>query len=110
MTTALFIIQGIIALLLVVIILMQRTGADSLAGLSGGGNSAFSSKSTASALSRTTTILAFLFIANCLLIAKIIKSDYEKENNIIGDMPSQTEIMSNDINEEKETAAPIITD
>jgi preprotein translocase subunit SecG len=82
MTTVLLIVQIFLVLVLIGVILMQKTGADSLAGLSGSSNQMFASRSSGNTLSKITFILAFCFIANCLVIGKIINSDYQKKNAV----------------------------
>jgi preprotein translocase subunit SecG len=78
MTTLLLVIQVIIVLALIGIILMQKTGADSLSGLSGSGHNLFSSKSTTNILTKATVILAICFVFNSLLIAKMINEEHKK--------------------------------
>mgnify|MGYP001369403953 CR=1 FL=1 len=73
MLTVLLVVQSIVAVAMVGIILLQHTSADGLSGLSGGGggNSLISSRASANILTRTTAILAFIFMANCLAMATI---------------------------------------
>ncbi len=69
MQTILLVIQIFIALALIGIILIQRSSNDGL-GLSGGSNNSFmSGRASANLLTRTTAVLAALFMANCLLLA-----------------------------------------
>jgi len=70
MQTILLVIQIFIALALIGVILIQRSSSDGL-GLSGSGNSFMSGRASANLLTRTTAILAALFMANCLLLAWI---------------------------------------
>jgi preprotein translocase subunit SecG len=51
---------------------MQKTGGDSLAGLSGSGHNFLSNKSASNIFSKATIILAVAFMINSLLIAKNI--------------------------------------
>ncbi|MCE3232616.1 MAG: preprotein translocase subunit SecG [Rickettsiaceae bacterium] len=73
MLTVLLVIQAIIAVAMVIIILIQRSSTDGLAGLSGasGGNSLISGRASANILTKTTMILAALFMANSLAMATI---------------------------------------
>ncbi|NDB83001.1 MAG: preprotein translocase subunit SecG [Alphaproteobacteria bacterium] len=72
MLNILLIIQIVISILLVTVILIQRTGSDSLSGLSGGGNTgAMSARSAANFLTYTTVILAMLFLLNSILLANL---------------------------------------
>lgn len=70
----LLIAQVIIALLLIVLVLAQKSDGDSLSGLStssAGLNSAISGRSTISILSKITMTLIALFMINCLVLASI---------------------------------------
>jgi preprotein translocase subunit SecG len=72
MLEILLIVQIVISLLLIGVILLQRTGADSLSGLSGGGNTGVvSARAAANFLTRTTVILASLFILNSIVLANL---------------------------------------
>lgn len=72
MLTILLTIQVFIACALIGIILVQKNASDGLAGLGGGsssGDSLFSSRSSASFLTKTTSILATAFMLNALIMA-----------------------------------------
>ncbi len=73
MQTVLMVVHLIIAVLLVGVILLQRTSEDSLGGLSGGSgfSGIMSVRSSANLFSRITMILATLFIINCLVLANL---------------------------------------
>lgn len=72
MLDILLIVQIVICLLLVTVILLQRTGADSLSGLSGGGTGGVvSAKAAANFLTRTTIVLAVLFMGNSIILANL---------------------------------------
>lgn len=73
MLTVLLVIQAIIAVAMVILILIQRSSSDGLAGLSGGsgGNSLLSGRASANMLTKSTTILAALFMINSLAMATI---------------------------------------
>ena len=85
MTTILLFVQVFIVIGLIGVILLQKTGGDSLAGLSGGGNGLLSSKSTANVFSKITIYLSIAFIINSLLIAKIEKDNFLKSTRSIID-------------------------
>ncbi len=99
MTTLLLVIQVIIVLSLIGIILIQKTGADSLAGLSGGGHNFMSGKFATNMLSKTTIILAICFVLNSLIIAKLINTGHKNSKSII-------ETISPNDNEDKKLEAP----
>jgi len=83
MTTILLIIQIFIVLCLVGVVLLQKTGGDSLAGLSGGGHNFLSSKSASNVFSKATIILAIAFMTNSLIIAKNITHKTKPKSSII---------------------------
>lgn len=75
MQTVLIVIHIIIVIALVGIILLQRSGADSLSGLGGGsagGSALMSGRATANVLTKTTAILATLFMLNSLVMAIMV--------------------------------------
>lgn len=81
----LLITQVIIAVVMIILVLLQKSDGDSLGGISGGSgglNSAISSKASANILSKTTMILAAIFMLNCLVLASISnsKSDALKDD------------------------------
>ena len=67
-------IQIIIAIFLILIVLLQKSGTDSLGGIgggSGGANAVISSKASANILTKITMILVILFFVNSLALAVI---------------------------------------
>ena len=64
-------IHMVIALLLIVVILMQKTGADGLSGIGGGNMGVVNHRTAANFLTKTTIVLAALFMANALLLANL---------------------------------------
>lgn len=80
----LLVLQVIIALVMIILVLLQKSDGDSLGGIGGGSGglgSAISSKASANILSKTTMILAGVFMINCLVLASISNS----KNNAIKD-------------------------
>jgi preprotein translocase subunit SecG len=69
MYTVLLVIHTIIILFLIAIILLQRPDGDGLGGLGGGGSNLFSGRAAGNVLTRTTAILATLFIVSSLVLA-----------------------------------------
>lgn len=75
------VIQAILAVALVFIILIQRNASDGLSGLSGGSGSfggVVSARASASFLTKTTAILATLFIINCLILGNLASKKSHK--------------------------------
>jgi len=72
MVSLLLVLQVIIVLGLVLVIMLQKSSSDSLAGLSGGANGALLSSSRSyDIVSKTTITLAALFMANSIAIANL---------------------------------------
>lgn len=92
MQTILMVAHLIIAVLLVGIILLQRTSDDSLGGLSGGSGfgGVMSARSSATFFTRLTSVLAILFVINCLLLANL---SLKSSNKSIVSQISKTETM-----------------
>lgn len=72
MFSTLLFIHLIIAILLIIVILLQRTSTDGLSGIGGGGNMGLvSGRSAANFMTKTTIILAVLFFVNALVLANL---------------------------------------
>lgn len=76
MSTTLMIVHGVISILLIVSVLLQF-GKGAEAGLlsGGGGESVMSGGQKGNILSKITTVLSILFMANSILLAKIQSSN-----------------------------------
>ncbi len=83
MTTILLIVQMFIVCMLIAVILIQKTGTDGLAGLSGGGHNVFSSRASSNLLTKLTTVLAIAFMVNSLVIAKVSISSSKPSKSIV---------------------------
>jgi len=69
MELVLLVVQIIVALLLIGSVLLQRSESDGMGlGGSGGGGGLLSSRGQANLMTRTTAILAFIFMSNSLLL------------------------------------------
>ncbi|MFT5703973.1 MAG: preprotein translocase subunit SecG [Rickettsiales bacterium] len=81
----LLVMQIIIAVVMIFLVLVQKSDGDSLSGIGGGGsggmNSAMSSKSSAGFLTKATMFLAGLFMLNCLVLA-LISSKINKSTSL----------------------------
>lgn len=78
MLNALLFIHLIVALLLVAVILLQKTSTDGLSGIGSGGNNMgiMSGRSAANFLTRTTIILAIVFFVNAIILANLSTQKY----------------------------------
>jgi preprotein translocase subunit SecG len=83
----LLVMQVVVALLMIFLVLVQKSDGDSLGGIGGGSggiNSAVSSKSSANFITKLTMALAAIFMLNCLVLA-LISSKINKSNSLIID-------------------------
>jgi preprotein translocase subunit SecG len=70
--TVLLVIHSIVVLFLIMMVLVQRTESDGMGGLSGGGGNQFlTGRSSANLMTRTTAILAAVFMTTSLTLAVI---------------------------------------
>lgn len=76
-------IQIIITILLILIILVQKSEGGSNLFASGSSNSMFTARGTSNMLTKATWILAALFIINCISMAHISASNIKATNTII---------------------------
>ncbi len=78
MQTILIVIHIIIALLLIITILLQRTSSDGLEGLGSSSGNIMSPISSANFLTKVTAILATFFVLNCLVLANLAANNSKK--------------------------------
>jgi preprotein translocase subunit SecG len=72
MINILLFIHIVIAVLLIIVILMQRSGSDGISGLSGGNNmGVVSAKTVGNFLTKSTVVLATLFLVNATVLANL---------------------------------------
>jgi preprotein translocase subunit SecG len=84
MENVLLVVQLLIAVAMVMVILLQRTAQDG-GGLMGGGSTMgglFTARGSANLLTRTTAILATLFILNSLALGYIASRDHQSRSAI----------------------------
>ncbi len=104
MTTVLLIIQLLVAIGLTVVILMQRSEGGAL-GIGGGGGGMVSGRSAANLLTRTTMVLAAIFIGNSIALAVV--TGYAADGTSVFDR--EVDVPATMFPEEEETA-PVPTD
>lgn len=91
MQNVLLVVQLIVAIALVAVVLVQRTAADG-GGLAGGGSTMgglFTARGSANLLTRTTAVLATIFILNCLVLGAMASSQH-KQGSIVDQYTSET--------------------
>ncbi|MBU0507303.1 preprotein translocase subunit SecG [bacterium] len=88
-------LQLVISVLMVVAILMQSSKGGGLAGIAGGAlaSSVFGGRATATFLSKATTVLAALFMLNCLSMA-VISAHRESTTSVTQQAVSQEQPVS----------------
>jgi preprotein translocase subunit SecG len=87
MQTVLIVVHMLIVVALIVTILLQRSEGGAL-GIGGGSGSFFTGRGQASALTRATAILAFLFFATSLGLT--ILASYTRTNTSVFEQPAAT--------------------
>ena len=94
----LLVFQIILAILMIALVLVQKSDGDSLSGLgsgSGGLNSAISGRSAMSILSKITMSLATLFMINCLVLASLTKNKSNSISKELNEVIKETEATKN---------------
>ncbi|WP_291842513.1 preprotein translocase subunit SecG [Maricaulis sp.] len=106
MTTVLLIIQLLVALGLIGVILLQRSEGGALGIGGGGGGGMMSGRGAANILTRTTMILAAVFIGNSILLA--IVTGVTADGDRVFD--TQIENLATGTVEDDESGTPVPTD
>lgn len=80
-----FVFQIIISVLLVVVVIFQKTSGNSLSGIGGGmsNNGVMSKRAVTSILTKGTMVLVALFMLNCLFLSAVISRTSRSENSKI---------------------------
>ena len=102
----LLVFQIILAVLMVILVLIQKSDGDSLSGLgsgSGGLNSAVSGRSAMSILSKITMTLATLFMINCLVLASLTKNKSNSISKELNEVIKETEATKNNSKNQNST-------
>jgi len=75
MTSALFIVQIVLAILITISVLLQKSSSIGLGAYSGSNESLFGAKGPAGFLTKITFVLALLFVANTLALGYLYSKD-----------------------------------
>jgi len=88
----LMVLEGLIALALVCVILLQKSDGSGLSGLSGAGSPAgfMSARGAANFLTRATGFLAVAFMGICLLLAAISSRENE-DSSVLNEISTSQE-------------------
>lgn len=103
----LLVVQTIIVLMLIGIILIQRSDSDGFGTGGGGGNQFMTGRSSANMLTRTTAILATAFILLSLILAKISSGTTGTSIVDLVEKPAQTSTSAPLVDAQDEPAKPV---
>ena len=78
MTSTLFILQIVLAVLITIAVLLQKSSSIGLGAYSGSNESLFGAKGPAGFLTKITFVLAFLFVANTLALGYLYSKESQK--------------------------------
>lgn len=93
MQTVLMTAHIIMAIFLILIILIQRTGSDGLQGLSSSSSAmsgVVSPAASANFMTKLTGVVSALFMINCLVLANLATRD--SKNNVLSQMKDKTSV------------------
>jgi preprotein translocase subunit SecG len=91
MYTILLVTHTILVMFLIVMVLLQRSSADGLSGLGGGGGNQFlTGRASANLMTRTTAILAGAFMCTSLILA--VMASRMTESSIVDSVPVETSV------------------
>jgi preprotein translocase subunit SecG len=82
MLDILLVVQVVVAILLIIVILLQKSGSDGISGLSGGGSGGglVTARTAANFLTRTTVVLAAIFMVNAIALANLSGKKHTHNN------------------------------
>jgi len=100
MTSTFLIVQFILAVLIVIVVLLQKSSSIGLGAYSGSNESLFGAKGPANFLTKATMILGFLFILNTLFLGYTYNQ--ERNKSAIDLVKPELLIPSNPITEENQ--------
>ncbi len=102
MTSTLLIVQFVLAILITIIILLQKSSSIGLGAYSGSNDSVFGAKGPANFLTRATMVLGLVFVINTVTLGYLYNQ--ERNESAIDSVKTETLIPSTPI--EKQTTAP----
>lgn len=106
MYTVLLVVHTILVLFLIAIILIQRSDSDGLSGLGGGGGNLLSGRAAGNVLTRTTAVLATLFIGTSLVLA--IMSGQQSGVSIVDQIKDEPAAVQKPVEAPKPTETPSV--
>lgn len=108
MYTVLLVIHTIVVLFMIALILIQRSDADGMGLSGGGGNQFLSGRSQANLLTRTTAILAAIFLTSSLALA--IMAGQSGRHSVVDSIsePAATAPMNTNTTDTPASAEPVV--
>lgn len=107
MTTVLLVVQVLLALGLIGIVLIQRSDSDGFGMGSGSGMGVLSGRAKANLLTRTTAILAALFMINSMLLTIVTTSG---NSSVLDKLPETPAAVEKTITSEEGGDTPVSTE
>jgi len=104
MTSTFLIVQFILAVLIVIVVLLQKSSSIGLGAYSGSNESLFGAKGPANFLTKATMILGFLFVLNTLFLGYTYNQ--ERNKSAIDLVKPELLIPSNPITDNQAPTAP----
>jgi preprotein translocase subunit SecG len=102
-TTVLLIIHVFVTLSLVAVILIQKSEGGGLIVGSGGSSSLFTARGTANLLTRTTAVLATLFLGNCILMSALTNQEIRDSSSFLDENDQNEKKNEKNLKEKPET-------
>lgn len=95
MYTVLLVAHTILVLFLIAMVLIQRTDSDGLSGLGGGGNQFMTGRAKGSLMTRTTAILAALFMVTSLVLA--VMAGHMTRSSVVDQITSEVPAVTEEV-------------
>ncbi|MDR0942150.1 MAG: preprotein translocase subunit SecG [Holosporales bacterium] len=96
----------VVTILLILIVLIQKTEGGSSLFATSGSSGMFNARGTSNVLTKTTWVLASIFIINCIVMAKIASSNIDSSNTII-QPEEQADVADNENSQNFPTRIPL---
>jgi len=90
MITVLFVLQIVLAVVLTILVLLQKSSSIGLGAYSGSNESVFGAKGPAGFLVKATFTIATLFILNTIALGYIYNKNYNQ--SVVDNLPSQSSV------------------
>ena len=100
---ALFVLQILVALLLIIVVMLQSSDEDALSGIgaSAGNSGILSHKTSVDFVTKLTIWLGIIMIVNSLALTLVVKRDYAKNTHTVKDYIEKQEENKIELQEEK---------